>query len=145
MAVRLLPEHQGGAVRGKKLIAEVAGIVEAPVAMVFDELAGALLPDGRRTGRFTVEDLPGHTSTVEVAGHAVSFQGGWWYRGEWSVEPHPQGALLVHRVFNVAQWMRWGVPLANRFFIGFADSTRQGFTETLAQIGNRLGCSTHLA
>jgi hypothetical protein len=145
MAVRLLPEHQGGAVRGKKLIAEVAGIVEAPVAVVFDELAGALLPDGRRTGRFTVEDLPGHTSTVEVAGHVVSFQGGWWYRGEWSVEPHPQGALLVHRVFNVAQWMRWGVPLANRFFIGFADSTRQGFTEKLAQIGNRLDCSTHLA
>ncbi|MCG5220856.1 hypothetical protein [Streptosporangium sp. KLBMP 9127] len=129
----------------KKLIAEVAGVVEAPVAMVFDALADALLPDGRRTGRFTVEDQPGHTSTVEVAGHAISFQGGWWYRGEWSVEPHPEGALLVHRVFNVAQRMRWGVPPANRFFIGFADRTRRGFTEGLVQIGRRLGCSTRPA
>jgi hypothetical protein len=129
---------------GKKLIAEVAGIVEAPVAKVFDELAGRLLPDGRRAGRFTVEDLPGHTSTVEVAGHAIAFQGGWWYRGEWSVEPHPEGALLVHRVFNVAQWMRWSVPLANRFFIGFAANTRQGFAERLGQIGRTLGCPTRL-
>ncbi|MFF3443160.1 hypothetical protein [Streptosporangium sp. NPDC002721] len=129
----------------RKLITEVAGIVEAPVAAVFDDLAGALLPDGRRTGRFTVEDLPGHTSTVEVVGHTISFQGGWWYRGEWSVEPHPRGALLVHRVLNVARWMRWGVSPANRFFIGFAGRTRQGFAESLARTGQRLGCSTHLA
>ncbi|MER5645947.1 hypothetical protein [Streptosporangium sp. NPDC002524] len=128
----------------RKLITEVAGIVEAPVAAVFDDLADALLPGGRRTGRFTVEDFPGHTSTVEVTGHTISFQGGWWYRGEWSVEPHPRGALLVHRVFNVAQWMRWGVPAANRFFVGFADRTRQGFAESLVRTGQRLGCSTQL-
>ncbi|GII01382.1 hypothetical protein [Planobispora takensis] len=131
--------------KGKKLITEVAGIVEAPVAVVFDDLAGMLLPDGRRTGRFTVEDLPGHTSAVEVVGHTVSFQGGWWYRGEWSVEPHPRGALLVHRVFNVAQGMRWGVPPANRFFIGFAGRTRRAFAESLVQTGRRLGCATRLA
>ncbi|WP_436760897.1 hypothetical protein [Streptosporangium sp. V21-05] len=129
----------------RKPITEVAGIVEAPVTAVFDDLADALLPGGRRTGRFTVEDFPGHISTVEVVGHTISFQGGWWYRGEWSVEPHPRGALLVHRVFNVARWMRWGVPLANRFFIGFASRTRQGFAESLVQTGQRLGCSTHLA
>ncbi|MBG0817248.1 hypothetical protein [Planomonospora sp. ID82291] len=129
---------------GKKLITEVAGIVEAPPAAVFDDLAGALLPDRGRTGRFTVEDLPGHTSTAEVTGHTVSLQGGWWYRGEWSVEPHPEGTLLVHRVFNVAQWMRWGVPLANRFFIGFAGRTRQGFAESLVRTGHRLGCATRL-
>ncbi|MFB9722582.1 hypothetical protein [Planobispora longispora] len=136
----MLPERRGGPVSGKKLIVEVAGIVEAPAAAVFDGLADALLPDGRRTGRFTVEDLPGHTSTVEVTDRAISFQGGWWYRGEWSVEPHPEGALLTHRVFNVAQWGRWGVPLANRFFIGFAGRTRKGFDENLAQLGRRLGC-----
>ncbi|GAA2417901.1 hypothetical protein GCM10010404_90590 [Nonomuraea africana] len=96
----------------KKLIIEAAGGIEAPVAHVWNALADELLPGGRRTGRFTVEDFPGHTSTVEVAGHTISFQGGWWYRGEWSVEPHPKGALLVHRVFNVAQWARWGVPSA---------------------------------
>lgn len=129
----------------KKLITEVVGIVEAPVGRVWDDLAQQLLPDGRRAGRYTVEDFPGHTSTVEVGGHAVAFQGGWWYRGEWSVEPHQKGALLVHRVYNVAQWMRWGVPLANRFFIGYEATTRKGFAEKLAQMGNRLGCSTRLA
>ncbi|MFC5751509.1 hypothetical protein [Actinomadura rugatobispora] len=126
-----------------KTIAEVSGIIEAPVARVWDALAGDLLPDGRRTGRFTVEDAPGHTSTVEVTGHTIAFQGGWWYRGEWSVRPHPQGALLVHRVINVAQWMRWGVPLANRFFIGFADRTREAFNENLTRLGTRLNVPTH--
>ncbi|MGR6917490.1 hypothetical protein ACU635_24915 [[Actinomadura] parvosata] len=123
----------------KKLLAQAAGIVEAPAARVWDALAAELLPDGRRSGRFTVEDFPGHTSTVEVSGHTIAFQGGWWYRGEWSVEPHPQGALVVHRVFNVAQRLRWGVPLANRLFIGFAESTRTGFLDGLAKIGRRVG------
>ncbi|MGP3910810.1 hypothetical protein [Nonomuraea sp. 10N515B] len=129
----------------KKLLAEVAGIIEAPVAKVWDAMADELLPGGRRSGRFTIEDFPGHTSTVEVAGHTISLQGGWWYRGEWSVEPHPEGTLLVHRVFNVAQWARWGVPLANRMFVGFADSTRAAFMEELARIGHRLGCPTRPA
>ncbi|MFI9558993.1 hypothetical protein [Nonomuraea endophytica] len=129
----------------KKLITEVSGVVEAPDTKVWDDLARSLLPDGHEEGRFTVEDFPGHTSTVEVAGRTIAFQGGWWYRGEWSVEPHPQGSLLVHRVFNVATWMRWGVPLANRFFVGFKESTRKGFAERLVQLGNRLGCSTRLA
>src|SRR5688572_2393006 len=128
----------------KKLLAEVAAVIEAPVAEVWGAMADELLPGGRRSGRFTVEDVPGHTSTVEVAGHTISLQGGWWYRGEWSVEPHPEGALLVHRVFNVARWVRWGVPMANRFFIGFAGRTRQGFTESLTRLGGRLGCATRL-
>ncbi|WP_173531060.1 hypothetical protein [Nonomuraea antri] len=132
----------------KTLITEVAGIVAAPPAQVWATLTTDLLPgdalpaDGRR---LTVQDAPGHTSTVEVGGHTVSFQGGWWYRGEWSVEPHPQGALLVHRVFNVARWWRWGVPLANRMFIGYADTTRAAFLERLTGLGDRLGCTTHPA
>ncbi|NUP66758.1 MAG: hypothetical protein HOW71_31805 [Nonomuraea sp.] len=125
----------------KKLLAEAAGILEAPVATVWDLLAEELLPDGRRSGRFTVQDFPGHTSTVEVCGHTISVQGGWWYRGEWSVEPHSKGALLVHRVFNVAQRARWAVPLANRLFIGLAENTRAAFMAKLTQMGRRLGCS----
>ncbi|UBU09421.1 hypothetical protein [Nonomuraea gerenzanensis] len=122
----------------KTLLTEVAAVVEAPAGRVWDALAAELLPDGRRSGRFTVRDAPGHTSTVEVAGHTVAIQGGWWYRGEWSVEPHPQGALLVHRVFNVAQGMRWAVPLANRMFVGFAGTTRQAFTELHAKVKGRV-------
>ncbi|WP_063780625.1 hypothetical protein [Nonomuraea sp. SBT364] len=126
----------------KKLIAEACGVVEAPIARVWAAVADELLPDGRRSGRFTVQDAPGHTSTVEVRGRTVAFQGGWWYRGEWSVEPHPEGALLVHRVFNVARRARWGVPLANRMFVGFAGRTRAAFMETLSRTGRRLGCPT---
>ncbi|WP_052423803.1 hypothetical protein [Nonomuraea candida] len=125
----------------KKPLAEVAGVLEAPVAAVWNALAEELLPEGGRSGRFTIQDAPGHTSTVEVAGHTIAIQGGWWYRGEWSVVPHAKGALLVHRVFNVARRGRWAVPLANRLFLGLAGDTRAAFADRLARVGRRLGCS----
>jgi hypothetical protein len=38
----------------------------------------------------------------------VAIQGGWWYRGVTSVEPHPDGSLVTYTVVNVAQgWGRW--------------------------------------
>ncbi|MFI7615539.1 hypothetical protein ACIBP6_30370 [Nonomuraea terrae] len=99
-----------------KLITEVTGVVTAPVEQVW---------------RALVNGNPGWT----VAGdHTIAYQGGWWYRGEWSVEPDPEGTRVVHRVYDVARWMRWGVPLANRFFIGFADRTRAAFEEGLTRI-----------
>ncbi|MEV5826154.1 hypothetical protein AB0L25_11310 [Spirillospora sp. NPDC052242] len=128
--------------RRARPLAEAAGIVEAPAARVWDALADELLPDGRRSGRFRVEDAPGHTSTVEVTDRTIAFQGGWWYRGEWSVEPHPDGARIVHRVFNVARATGWAVPLANRMFAGFADDTRTAFMERLADVGRRLNRPT---
>ncbi|PZG11519.1 hypothetical protein [Nonomuraea aridisoli] len=99
-----------------KLITEVTGVVAAPVEPVW---------------RALVRRHPGWTA---VGDHTIAYQGGWWYRGEWSVEPDPAGTRVVHRVYNVAQWMRWGVPLANRFFIGFADRTRAAFEEGLTRI-----------
>ena len=124
---------------GRRPLAEAAGVVEAPIARVWDALADEPLPDGGRTGRFEIEDAPGHTSTVEVTGRTIAFQGGWWYRGERSVEPHPDGARIVHRVYNVARTARWAVPLADRMFAGFADRTRAGFAERLDAVGRRLG------
>ncbi|MFI6476409.1 hypothetical protein ACIBH1_00670 [Nonomuraea sp. NPDC050663] len=126
----------------KRLLTEASGVLEAPLARVWEALADQLLPDGRRAGRFTVEDAPGHTSTVEIAGHTIAFQGGWWYRGEWSLEAHPDGTRLVHRVYNVARRARWSVPLANRMFVGFDASTRAGFLDGLTRLGERLGCVT---
>lgn len=129
----------------KKLVTEVSGVVEAPAAQVRAALARALLPGGRDVhGRFTVQDAPGHTSTVEVTGSVIAFQGGWWYRGEWSLAPHPAGTLLVHRVYNVARRARWGVGLANRFFLGFAEDTRRSFTDTLTRLGADLGTRTRV-
>jgi hypothetical protein len=38
----------------------------------------------------------------------VAIQGGWWYRGVTSVEPHPNGTLVTYTVVNVAPgWTKW--------------------------------------
>jgi hypothetical protein len=130
----------------RSLLAGVSGVVEAPPERVREALVKSLMPNGvPGEGRFTVEDFPGHTLTVEVTDRSIAYQGGWWYRGEWSHSGHPQGTLVVHQVYNVAEWMRWAVPLANRFFIGFDDATREGFAKGLARIGEDLGCSVRLA
>ncbi|MEU1877588.1 hypothetical protein ABZ470_09750 [Streptosporangium sp. NPDC020072] len=93
--------------------------------------------------RFTLR-APAHTMTIEVTGATLAVQDGWWYRGEHTVEPHPEGTLLIHRVFNVAEQGRWAVPLANRFFAGLGDRTRNGFAEGLRRLGLELGCGTRL-
>ncbi|MCA2229057.1 hypothetical protein [Nonomuraea aurantiaca] len=133
----------------KSLLVEVSGVVEAPPERVREALIDRdTLIDRKsmvdREGRFTVEYHPGHTMTVEVTDRSIAYQGGWWYRAEWSLTGHPQGTLVVHRVYNIAERMRWAVPLANRFFMGFDEATREGFAEGLAQIGGDLGCSVHL-
>ncbi|MBT2226496.1 hypothetical protein [Nonomuraea sp. NEAU-A123] len=142
----------------RSLLAEVSGVVEAPPERVRESLVKSLIPNGVPNGmpggvsggvpgegRFTVEDWPGHTLTVEVTDRSIAYQGGWWYRGEWSHSGHPQGTLVVHQVYNVAKRLRWAVPLANRFFIGFDEATREGFAKGLARIGEDLGCSVRLA
>jgi hypothetical protein len=40
--------------------------------------------------------------------------------------------------------MRWGVPLANRFFIGFAQKTRNGFQHTVTEIAQQLDTNGYL-
>jgi hypothetical protein len=114
----------------KRLITEVEGVVGAPVEQVWQAV---------------LRERPDHEMTVELGEHTVAYQGGWWYRGEWSVLPHPEGARVVHRVYNVAARMRWGVPLANRFFIGFEERTREAFAAGIARLGKQLGCPARLA
>jgi hypothetical protein len=113
----------------RRLVTEVAGVVAAPVEQVWREVLG---------------DRPEHVMTTEVGDHTVAYQGGWWYRGEWSVTAHPEGTRVDHRVYCVAG-PYWAVALANNLFIGFAERTRRSFAEGLARIGNRLGCSARLA
>ncbi|WP_175047909.1 hypothetical protein [Microlunatus speluncae] len=104
----------------KKLMVEVAGRIDAPLDRVWPELKAGI-------------------AATETDGTTLAYQGGWWYRGEWSAESDGAGTLIIHRVFNVAAWMRWGVPLANRFFIGFRDTTRSGFEQAITEIARRLG------
>lgn len=111
----------------KTLVTEVSGVVAASVEQVWQVLR---------------EENPRHEQTD---GHTIAYQGGWWYRGEFSLAPDPEGTRVVHRVYNVADRMRWGVPLANRFFVGFDDQVRTAFADVLARMGGRLGCATRLS
>ncbi|GAA3143904.1 hypothetical protein [Nonomuraea roseoviolacea] len=131
--------------KGRKLITEVSGVVEAPVERVREALRKTLLPELMPDGdRFTVEDFPGHRSTVEITDRMIALQGGWWYRGEWTLAPVAEGTRLTHRVYNVATSLRWGVPLANRFFLGYDRTTRDSFAAGLTRLGADLGCPVHL-
>ena len=64
----------------------------------------------------------------------VAVQGGWWYRGEYQVDPTDDGSQLTHRVRNIASRARWAVPLANRLFIGYRAKTEQNFAAFVASL-----------
>lgn len=79
--------------------------------------------------------MPGgtHELRVDRENGRVTYQGGWWYRGEYDVEPDESGSVVRYRVFNAATRARWAVPLANRFFVGFQDSQRAEFQRLLRE------------
>ncbi|GIG66220.1 hypothetical protein [Phytomonospora endophytica] len=123
-----------------------AGPAEGDNLVLFQDLAGGG-PLSGGPGRFVLT-YPGGRLTVEVdlERRTVAAQGGWWYRGEYTVSPaEDDGTILTLRVYNVAgPGSRWAVPLANRFFRGFDDRTRAGFGAMLSELGGRLGCETRL-
>lgn len=127
----------------KTLVTQVSGVVEAPVERVLARLAGIVTPAPPTPGTAHARHAP-KMPRVEAIDGGVAVQGDWWYRGEWTVSPHPRGSLLVHRVYNVAEWLRWGVPLANRFFIGFREATRASFADRLRRLAAEIGCTAHL-
>jgi hypothetical protein len=108
-----------------KLLVDVTGVIEAPINKVW--------PLFRRA-----------VPSTEESGVTAAHQGGWWYRGEWSAHPHGNNTLVTHRVYNVAQGMRWGVPLANRFFIGFTEKTRNGFQRAITDVSQQLDTNGYL-
>ncbi|MBV2364206.1 hypothetical protein ACFPZ0_00370 [Streptomonospora nanhaiensis] len=134
----------------RRLLAEASATVPAPRDSVADLLlsvrSGPAGPDNgwlliarggpenlTLTGgpnTFTAH-APDHRFTVEVdrAHRTIALQGGWWYRGEFAVQPCPSGARIVHRVYDVARRGRWLVPLANRGFVGFRAATQRGLAD----------------
>lgn len=139
-------------------VCEVAAILTAPPWAVDDLLLrvrpGAIGSDNGRllgesgtlTGgpRHFTARLDGHRETVELGERFLAVQGGWWYRGEYRLAPHPDGTRLEHRVLNVARQGRWAVPLANRFFIGFEARVRARFAERLTELAGALNCTARL-
>ncbi|MET8997487.1 hypothetical protein [Amycolatopsis sp. NPDC004169] len=106
-----------------KTLAEASGVVARPPAEVFERLRLKL--------------VVGHPMRMEVDRERgfVAVQGGWWYRGEYRVTADLAGARVEHRVVNAATRGRWGVPLANRFFVGFRKEVAIGFGRLLADLG----------
>lgn len=81
------------------------------------DLQSGLSPSERRTlsrdgtNRLThTVGRPGEgRMRIEIDGNQrkLTIQGEWWYRGEYSVEPHGQGSRVVYRVYNVAPGLGW--------------------------------------
>ncbi|HKN52648.1 MAG TPA: hypothetical protein VJX66_09115 [Amycolatopsis sp.] len=114
-----------------KVLAEATGVVPLPPAEVMARLEERL-SGGPYQMRFEVDRKRG----------MVAVQGGWWYRGEYYVSGDPAGTRVTHRVVNAAEWGRWAVPLANRFFIGFRDRVSAGFAGLVEELGGVAGPGT---
>ncbi len=110
---------------------EVSAVVPAAPPVVWERLAA----------KFAELYPPSpHAPKLELdrEGLRLAAQGGWWYRGEYAVEAHPDGSRVTHRVRNVAKRGRWAVPLANRLFIGFREQTETGFGDLMTAVTRAL-------
>lgn len=132
------------------------GIVEAPVDAVWDALlhVSPLLAQVDHTA-LTQGPAVQHISTtlgepavaritvdVDRSQHTLATQGEWWYRGVYTVSPHPQGSLLTYRVYNVAPTAsRWLVPFVTR---QTAATLPGAFSQLLQTVGERLQCAARL-
>jgi len=81
---------------------------------------------------------PGVTVAVDHAAGMLSVQGGWWYRGETTVRPHPRGTLVTYRILDIAPQGRWATWLVSRRPLRDAPAV---FAASLAHAGRRLGVS----
>src|SRR5947209_466539 len=117
-----------------RLLWSAAGVVEAPVDDVADlvlraeagEVApdscilpltqaspGLVLTDGPVRFGVVPRGLSAPTMFIEIdrPRRTLAVEGRWWFRGVYSLEPHPSGTLVVYRVYDIARTARWLVPL----------------------------------
>src|SRR5262245_54714744 len=81
----------------RRVVAETPYLSETDRALALSAKDLIKPPDVYRPGFHIAEKL-----------RVVAIQGGWWYRGVTSVEPHPGGSLVTYTVVNVAQgWGKW--------------------------------------
>ncbi|GLZ36313.1 hypothetical protein Lesp02_85000 [Lentzea sp. NBRC 105346] len=129
------------------------GVIEAPYEQVLSLLTTARAGKASQDNAFLLNPK-GVPDGVELRGGPTRFgvghgtvdadperglfaiQGGWWYRGEYTVKPHEKGALLTLRVYNVAADKRVLVPLVQ---FGMDQAVTDGFDQALADIRAFLG------
>ena len=112
-----------------RLLLTMRGVIEAPV----DAVTSALLNQvrGSHVGVSVVSDKQTRKIVVE---------GGWWYRGETSIEPHVQGSLVTYQILDVADRWRWAAAIISRKPIGQAPYV---FADQLQAVGQELGCRAY--
>jgi hypothetical protein len=150
--------HDGGVAT---LLLELRGVVEADpdrvAAILLDVRPGGRSPlapenaddviatppgEGLPAGEsFTVRRLGSRFAvTVDRPGRSVILQGEWWYRGETSVAAEPRGAMVTHRIFDVAGSRPWAVRFVSR---GPLLAAPVAFAEYLRALGEQLGCAAY--
>lgn len=104
-----------------KLLFEVRGVVHAPI----EEVRERMFADAGESGSHRL---------VDRAQGVIAYWGDWWYRGEDTLHPHPEGALVVHRVYNIAKQGNWAPYLANKLFIGYRARLEASMRERVRQL-----------
>jgi beta-glucanase (GH16 family) len=103
----------------------LAGVVHADADTTYDALAELVIPDESQASSFVRDD---DTRTLVL-------QGGWWYRGEYRVLPHEEGARVEHELVNVAQTAHWAGPITGRSVIA---DTPALFQQLLTDLADRV-------
>jgi hypothetical protein len=140
----------------------VSGIVEAPIERVVELLLNGdarLLLSANQSRKLVLRGGPDYfiatfgehidasslKDSQDVAIDRVNnrfvIQGHWWYRGVYTIEPHKRGSLLVYRVYNVASYLRWAVPVMQS---GLPSQMNEGMQQLLTAVSDRLQCAVHL-
>ena len=107
-----------------RLLFEVTGVVHAPL----EDVRARMFADAGESGSHRL---------VDREQGVIAYWGDWWYRGEDSLHPHPEGALVVHRVYNIAKQGNWAPYLANKLFIGYRARLEAGMRERVRQLEAR--------
>ncbi len=133
----------------------VFGMVAAPVAQVWAVLLAStplLSPADKQAAARAAGPEPfiaacaqpgGGRVEVDPRRHRLAVQGEWWYRGEYTVEPHPRGSLVVYRVYNIAPGAGWWAAQLVQG-PGHARTMRGHLHDLLQGIGDHLRCESSL-
>jgi len=104
-----------------RLLFEVSGVVHAPLEDVRERL-------------FADAGVSGSHRLVDRERGVIAYWGDWWYRGEDTLHPHPEGTLLRHRVYNIAKQGNWAPYLANKLFLGYRAKLEASMKDRVRQL-----------
>ena len=132
-----------------------SGMVAAPVAQVWSVLLAStplLSPADKQAAARATGPEPFVAASAQPGGgrvevdphrHRIAVQGEWWYRGEYTVEPHPRGSLVVYRVYNIAPGAGWWAAQLVQG-PGHARTMRPHLQDLLRTLGDQLRCESRL-